>query len=171
MKRNNLLTQVFPLVLIIFLCSCATGISQKSSGKNGVQDDLSSFRPEYKAPAQNDEAEVKQSDKKDAPLNATADVTAEVNSKLEQIKANAPKVAKGYRILLYSGNKKEEATLVKDKAHMLVPDKIYLEFRAPNFRVKIGDAISRVEANYLLGKLKTDFPNAVIVPDDVNIEF
>ncbi len=55
---------------------------------------------------------------------------------------------------------------------MIIPDdKMYMEFRAPNFRVKVGDAISRIEANYLLGKLKTDFPNAVIVPDDINIEY
>jgi hypothetical protein len=46
---------------------------------------------------------------------------------------------------------------------------VYIQFKTPNFRVKVGDAINRLEANYLLSQLKSDFPAAVVVPDDIVI--
>ncbi|MCY5908922.1 SPOR domain-containing protein, partial [Salmonella enterica subsp. enterica serovar 1,4,[5],12:i:-] len=46
---------------------------------------------------------------------------------------------------------------------------VYNQFRQPRFRVKVGDFTSRVEANYILNDLKQIFPNAMVVPDQINL--
>lgn len=159
-------------LLWIFLFSCAAGVSQRSKGTDPqtppVQEDLSAFRPKY-----NPDSSVKEKVKpvSNEPFKPTLDVTALLNKKLNEISVSQPNVAKGFRVMLFSGSNKEEATIIREKVAMLVNDKVYMDYKAPNFRVKVGDAINRLEANYLLGKLKNDFPGAFIVPDEININY
>lgn len=165
---NKSISQVFSLTLFAALFSCASGVSQKStSSKSTIQEDLSQFRPKY----EKDTSAATVVIPEETPVGATADVSAQINKKLDEIAVNSPTSAKGFRVMLYSGNSKDEATMVKEKAHILTKEKVYIEYRAPNFRVKAGDAINRLEANYLYGELKNDFPNAVIVPDNININY
>lgn len=145
--------------------SCAAG----SKSSSASSEDITTYRPVYSANESPAKTPEKAQAKQEPPLEPKADITEELNKKLELISQNAPKMAKGYRVLLYSGNNREEATVLKEKAITLTNDKIYMEYKAPNFRVKAGNAINRLEANYLLGKLKQEFPHAVVVPDDINI--
>lgn len=162
-----------PLLSFLFLLfSCASGVSQKSGSKHtsSYKEDLSSFRPRISPDSlTKGKSEAANSANKSLPLVPTSDITDELNKKLSSISENAPSVAKGYRVNLYSGTSREEATTIKKKAEQLTQASIYIQFRTPNFRVKAGDAINRLEASYLLSQLKNEFPGAVIVPDDINI--
>lgn len=171
MKIHMQVRQTLSLSLLFLLISCASGVSQKSTSKNPtIKEDLSQFRPTYKKDTvKNNTAAV--ANPATEVINANLAVTEELNKKLSAIATNAPKVAKGYRILLYSGNSREEANLMKQKAEAITSDKVYIEYKAPNFRVKAGDSINRLEVNYLKGKLNSEFPNGVIVPDEVNINY
>lgn len=160
-------TAVLSFLFILF--SCAAGVSQRS-GNTGYKEDLSSYRP--KPPADTvtiEEANNSIYDLKNEPIKAAGDVTAELDKKLTEISKNTPTKAKGYRINIYTGTNREQAELKKKEAEVITDGKVYLQFKAPNFRVKVGNAINRLEANYLLGKLKDEFPGAVIVPDDIEI--
>jgi hypothetical protein len=165
-KIMNHLQQTAGLTVFLFLFSCAAGVSQKSTGKNGFQDDLSVYRPKFK---KDTIAQASVAVKDEMPVSPSKDVTSTLNQKLDQIASTAPKTVKGFRVMIYSGNSKEEATTIKEKASGLTSENVYIEFKAPNFRVKVGDAANRLEANYLLGKLKKEFPTAVIVPDEINV--
>ncbi len=161
-----------PLLSLLFLLfSCASGISQKSGSKNtnSYKEDLSGFRPRISPDSLNKENVSTNMADKSLPLIPSSDITNELNKKLSAISDNAPSIAKGYRINLYSGTSREEATIIKKKAELIISGDVYIQFRTPNFRVKAGDAINRLEASYLLSQLKNEFPGAVIVPDDINI--
>lgn len=172
MNKIFRIAKLTPLLSFLFLLfSCASGISQKSGSKNtnSYKEDLSSFRPRISPDSLIKGNEGTNTSNKSLPLVPTSDITDELNKKLSSISESAPSIAKGYRINLYSGTSREEATIIKKKAEQLTQVNIYIQFRTPNFRVKAGDAINRLEASYLLSQLKSEFPGAVIVPDDINI--
>lgn len=156
------------LSLLFFLGACAAGISQKSSSsKSGYQEDLAKFRPRY---------EIKDTAGRNPEIPETAaavepsnHVTNVLHGKLDKIAENSVKQAKGYRVRIYSGNSKDKALEAERKAKELTKQNVYVQWQAPNFRVKVGDEVDRIAINYLLDDLRKDFPDAIIVPDDVNI--
>jgi hypothetical protein len=161
----------FVLLSITFvLCSCATGVSQKSQSKESkYSEDLSSYRPKVEKDTASKESVAPTSISKNQPITSAKDVTEAIDAKLSSIAQNAPVSAKGYRVNIYSGTSRDEASIIKKQAELLSGTQVYIQFKTPNFRVKVGDAINRLEANYLLSQLKSDFPAAVVVPDDIVI--
>jgi hypothetical protein len=54
------------------------------------------------------------------------------------------KLIQGYRILIYSGNSREEATKSKEMAYKSIPNvDVYTSYLAPTFKVKLGDFLSK----------------------------
>jgi hypothetical protein len=77
------------------------------------------------------------------------------------------KQLKGYRVQIHFGNL-ESAREVRSKCRRQVSgQKVYLESIAPNYIVSVGNYRDRWEAEFELGKLKKRYPNAVIVPTDI----
>lgn len=76
---------------------------------------------------------------------------------------------KGYRVQIFLGDRtKAEETrrsfLVK---HPDIP--AYLSYLAPNFRVRVGDLRTRLEAELLRDQLKDAFPGCYVVPDEIEM--
>ena len=77
----------------------------------------------------------------------------------------------GFRILLYSGNDREKASKAKETAYRLIRNSdVYTNYQAPTFKVRLGDFYQKAEAFLAMGKLVTNFPNAVIIQEIVNIK-
>ena len=51
----------------------------------------------------------------------------------------------------------------------LPDEKDYLTYQQPNFRLKVGDFFSRIEAQQVLNQIADLIPNAQIVQDQINI--
>lgn len=170
MNRNNI---VHLLILFIgfamFSCTAAQSQSKKNKDKDvKYQEDLSKVRPEYKLP--DSTASTANNPQPVVPSN---DVTKGLNAKLDSVAENNSKVkyAQGYRILVYSGKSSAEVKNVRTRIYEILPDAdIYQDFKSPNQRVKVGNCIDRQEAYMLHGKLKKDFPNSVIIPDQIIIK-
>jgi hypothetical protein len=45
----------------------------------------------------------------------------------------------------------------------------YLQFKSPNYRVRVGDFRSRLEAQRFLNEVLVDYPNAFIVTDLISL--
>lgn len=76
---------------------------------------------------------------------------------------------KGYRVQIHLGERKA-AEDVKRAFLLKYPDvPTYLSWLPPNFRVRVGDLRTRVEAERLLRTLKADHPGSYIVPDDIEL--
>ena len=93
-----------------------------------------------------------------------------MDSSIMSINANALDEVnhlKGYRVQIHFGNL-ESAREVRAKCRrQLAGKKVYLESIAPNYIVSVGNYRDRWEAEFELGALKKSYPNAVIVPTDI----
>lgn len=78
----------------------------------------------------------------------------------------------GYRVQIffdsgsYSGDR---ARVAKEEFEEEYPDvPAYVTWRAPNYRVRVGDFRTRLEAEKFLQKVKRDYPNAWVIKDEIN---
>jgi hypothetical protein len=78
----------------------------------------------------------------------------------------------GYRIEIFSSsalNGKEQALKKKGEFLSLYPDvNVYVKFRAPVFKVRIGDFRTKKDALKLYKRVQSNYPGAFIVPDIIN---
>lgn len=73
----------------------------------------------------------------------------------------------GYRVQIFLGDRR---TAEETKRSFLLknPDaSAYLSWLAPNFRLRIGDLRTRLEAERLLHELKASYPGSYIVKDEI----
>lgn len=94
----------------------------------------------------------------------SATVDSAVRSRIE---ANGTKMVNGFRIRLYfnsAKNAREESAALMKRFNTLYPKiPVYRSYSTPNFKVTAGSFRTRAEAEYLLARIKTDFPDAFIV--------
>jgi len=45
----------------------------------------------------------------------------------------------------------------------------YLTFKAPNYKVRVGDFRTKLDAQRFLIELTADYPNAFIITDQINL--
>jgi hypothetical protein len=78
----------------------------------------------------------------------------------------------GYRVQIFfeSGNKSSDAARdIMEEFEENYPEyRAYLTWKAPNFRVRVGDFRSRMQAEGFLQKLLKDYPNAWVIRDKIN---
>jgi len=78
----------------------------------------------------------------------------------------------GYRIQIYfdSGiNSGERARKEKNEFETLYPHITgYITWKAPNYRVRVGDFRSRLDAEKALLEISGDYPNAWVIKDEIN---
>jgi hypothetical protein len=74
----------------------------------------------------------------------------------------------GFRIQVYFGSIRQKASEVKLDFSSRFPEvPVYLTYQQPNFKVRIGDYRSRIEAQKFLKDLEGLYPTSFIVPDEV----
>lgn len=82
------------------------------------------------------------------------------------------KAIPGYRIQIFfdSGiNSSDRARQARDEFLALYPDiPAYVSWKAPNYRVRVGDFRSRLEAEKALQSILIGYPNAWVIKDEIN---
>jgi hypothetical protein len=74
----------------------------------------------------------------------------------------------GYRIQIYFGGVRPKASEVKidfTRQHSDIP--AYLTYNAPNYKVRVGDFRTRLEATKFMKSIEGQYPTMFIVPDEV----
>lgn len=161
------------------ITSCAPAIRPGSSSP--YQQDLSKIRPRYQfndddvlikgnAPAvKTSDAPVSSSKTAETPLSVNKELTEIIQTINQQNKS--VKYMPGYRIQLYVGNIRSEADAAKSFIYRSFPElSPYITFNQPTYRVKVGDFMSKTEAEHVLSSVKQQYASAVIVPDKIEIE-
>lgn len=73
----------------------------------------------------------------------------------------------GYRVQIFLGDRRN-AEETKRAFLLKYPDRTaYLSWLAPNFRLRVGDLRTRLEAEQLLRDLKVEYPGSYIVRDEI----
>ncbi|MCC7332320.1 MAG: SPOR domain-containing protein [Flavobacteriales bacterium] len=77
----------------------------------------------------------------------------------------------GYRIQIFSDNKKQPARDEKAKFLSLFNGvKAHEIYQQPYFKIRVGDFRTKIEAHKFLKEVSIHFPNSFIVKDDLEIE-
>ena len=78
----------------------------------------------------------------------------------------------GFRIQVFSEsgtNSKNKASKVKDDFSNKFPEEVvYLLFQEPNYKIRVGDFRTQLDALGYLHKIQQAYPNAFIVSDKIN---
>lgn len=76
----------------------------------------------------------------------------------------------GYRVQLYSGNNGEATDTRMNFLEMYRNVKVYSIYDQPYFKVRVGNFVTRYEADVFCKELRQHFPGAFVVPDEVSLE-
>jgi cupin superfamily acireductone dioxygenase involved in methionine salvage len=80
----------------------------------------------------------------------------------------ARRFVQGYRILVVNTNDRNKASDAKTKMYQEFPElRTYLEWKAPFYKLKVGDFKTREEADEYLEDIKRVFPTGVYVVRDI----
>jgi hypothetical protein len=83
------------------------------------------------------------------------------------------KTTEGFRVQIFfdsGNNSKTRAQTVSDEFVAKYPKSgAYLSFKTPNYRVRVGDFRTRLDAQRFLNEIIADYPNAFIISDQINL--
>jgi SPOR domain len=78
---------------------------------------------------------------------------------------------KGYRVQIYSGNKRQPANQARSTFSRLYrKKKAHMDYEQPYYKVRVGDFRTKIEALNFKNDLIKHFPNCFIVNDEIDIE-
>jgi hypothetical protein len=173
--------RLFAFVLALALmasCSSTVSTSSTSSSSSGsYSEDLSILRPKTTLPSDTNKVAGTLN-------NATGNNSAvyleprhTVNAQLDAVLDSIDRInlahglVDGFTIQLYSGKQQEEALNVKKQIAQAMPDiSADIQFSQPNFRVRAGKYINRLEAQKDYMMVKRLFPNAILIPERIPIK-
>jgi sporulation related protein len=76
----------------------------------------------------------------------------------------------GYRVQIFYGNQRTKATEIRTEVLKKFPDTpAYIIYQQPNFKVRMGDFKTRLEAMSLLEAVRHEYAQAFIVKDEVKL--
>lgn len=95
-------------------------------------------------------------------IDAVVSQKKQYNKNLESIK--------GYRIQLFYGSEKA-AYKIKDEFKALFPGiTTKIIFSSPQWKVQVGNFITRLEADRTLTSIKKEYPGAIILATEIDLE-
>ncbi|MFN8358021.1 MAG: SPOR domain-containing protein [Spirosomataceae bacterium] len=166
-----------PVFLLVVLAACSkTTTPSKTATSTTYDEDLASFRPKYAVAAP--PTSVTPTKETPPPVKAAmTDQPLHINRRLDMVldtiamRNKAVKFANGFRIMLYVGNNRQEADNAKIFCYQTFPElNPYMTFTQPTYRVKIGDFMTRLDAERYFEQLKLQYPSALIINDKVDIK-
>ena len=102
------------------------------------------------------------------PGDVTIRVAPGIEGTMEQF-AEVKHIRKGYRVQVFLGDRKTAEETKRTFLQKYPDTPAYLSWLAPNFRLRVGDLRTRLEAERLLRDMKVIYPGSYIVPDDIEM--
>ncbi len=101
---------------------------------------------------------------------APGDVEIQLDAGIERLMeqhAEFEHTRNGFRVQIYLGDRRTAEEKRRDFMLKYPEIPAYISWLAPNFRLRVGDLCTRLEAEELLERLKTEHPGSYIVPDEI----
>ncbi len=96
----------------------------------------------------------------------------EITSLIDAYKAEGEKdqTIKGYRVQILSADNRNDINRVKSQFYTLFPDvKSFVIYQQPNFKLRVGNFRTRLEAHKVWQEVVKSFPGAFITPDELKL--
>ncbi|MCV9387913.1 SPOR domain-containing protein [Reichenbachiella ulvae] len=164
---------VFPIITVAALLQFCAPTASTSTSSSSYSEDLSVYRKSY-----DEEPEEESTEEESAvvvpkvDVEPTHDISAELDSVTNLLLESKKDVhyVDGFSIQIYSGNDRDKANDYKSKAYELLetqsPRVIYEQ---PNYKVRVGEYYTKLEANKDFNLLKNNFSRAVLIPSKIRI--
>jgi hypothetical protein len=159
------------LILPILFQYCAPKAS-KSKSVTAYSEDISALRPAFDDPEVVEDLPDPEAPlvyEKDPYVEPSHDITAELDDalvKIEEVQSQKPYII--YTVQVYNGRSRDQANEIRKQVYRILPEeKPQLEYRQPNYKVKIGSFQSRADAYKTFKKLKESFPGTILVPERI----
>lgn len=95
---------------------------------------------------------------------------SEVQGITEELRQKSEPKTKGYRVQVYLSQSKDEVLKIKAEFIKNFEDvEVYVDRKAPNYILKVGDFYNRFDANACKKKISSLYPNAIVVGDDIQL--
>jgi hypothetical protein len=105
---------------------------------------------------------------KDPRFDILSEKQAEINQRARKYQGSG--IRSGFRIQVINTQKRDEANAVRAEMLRRFPDqKAHLQYRAPNFRVRVGNFLSQKEARTIRDMIAALYPERgiYVVPDRI----
>lgn len=158
------------IFFLILVAACSPKSLQTSSIDNNYYEDLSLYRPSYYHQESSADEQSETSLLKEILIEN--DHTAQVDTLLEILAAQNQTLeyVQGFTVQIYSGNSRKTASKARmDVFKVLIGFEPEIKYVQPNFKVKVGKFIDRLEAQWVYAQLKPAFPRAIIVPERIRL--
>jgi hypothetical protein len=163
MKKGLLIISIFTLAV----WSCTPKV-QSGASQGDYYEDLSAYRPTY--PTADTVVDERVTDIALSGIVPTFHVNDTLNAVLDSISvlSQGVRYISGYTVQLYSGSSREVANISNGKAHTMLEDvksdwRPKVSYKAPNFKVQVGEFYNTLDAHTVRAGLLHEFPNAIIV--------
>lgn len=166
----RIVSYFFLYLFISGLAGCSSSSSVSKSTKKDYSEDLSSYRVDYNGTEKEKKA---MSPENASAVKPTHHITSKLDNTLEQIAYNNKEynTTSGYTILVYSGSSREAAANAKDMVYKILPDsRPQIQYIQPYYKVKVGKFLERLEAQKSYSDLREEFPDAMIIPEKIEIQ-
>lgn len=184
---------VFLMMAVLSMSGCASSrpmaSGRSTTDYNGYNEDLSSVRPVYKAPATTPPASRSATAPATLPTTPTAPRRNEsrrasaspvealhVNRRLDSVldtiatQNRSIRYAPGYRVQVYVGNQRQEVESVKLLIYQNFPElSAYLSYSQPTYKLKVGDFMRRLDAERYYSSIRQLIASAQLQPDKVDV--
>ena len=155
------------MILMGFFAACST-LRNPGGTASGYSENITDLRPKY-------DEDLSVPGKDTAEVNEVPQVRSEpqrdVTEELDQMLADIVKrneeieYTSGYTIQIYSGASRENADMVKSEIYKQLPtSRPKVEWVAPNYKVRVGSFLEKIEAQKSYSELKHHFPQAILIP-------
>lgn len=176
MKFQNILL-AGALIGLMLLEACApktTTTTTQTGGRHS--EDLSVYRPKIAETIDTAQANTGGNDNSRKSPTAYVEARQAINAPLDAVLDSIDRInlsnglIDGFTIQLYSGVKREEALSIKKEMSLVLPKvDAEVQYVQPNFRVRAGKYINRIEAQKDYITIKRHFPSAIVIPDRIPI--
>ncbi|MHB9147192.1 MAG: hypothetical protein ACYC2U_01905 [Candidatus Amoebophilus sp.] len=155
------------IFLVLFLpANIYAGNKQRAL--QAYTENLAAYRTKFNNPINTDHNDYgiqKLKYKKNYDFSYEYDITLQLHELLVDLKTfhEMTEVIYGYTIQAYTGANRQMAFQIKDKLCSLYPHlHVEIQYKQPNFSVRVGRFLERLESYQLYISIKKDFPQAII---------
>lgn len=170
--RDNFLKIAFSVSCFFIFNACVTQKTINNATQGNFSDDLAKYRLVFKE-TNYQTVEIPQEQTVNATTNLKPpanSINADLDTLLKNIAENNKHLTiKGYRLQVFSGMQRKDAENVIVELRKLVAYTPDLEYSQPNFKVKIGNFLNKIDAYQTYYKIKEVFPNVVIVHEKIKV--
>ena len=156
------------LCWLITLTPCVTSLQAKKSKQKTYTEDLSSHRIQFQPTKETTmPSTTKKKEKRPNQVNPNDAITSQLDALLDSIKVKNKqmKYIQGYTIQVYAGSSRTMALEAKNKLYTYDPSaRPEMYYERPNYIVRLGRFLDKLEAYSMYAEIKKLLPNAIIRP-------